>query len=172
MKLKSILICLLLVISFTSCKWIAECFPEFTGIVLSNSTKTPIEGATVELLNHNISVKTDKNGFFKLATSGCFDAHLKISKEHYKPFEVTFSNSSNSNSYEIKSESISVDYDKPFYPNPKDKNTFVTGTWIQQNSQDFSVFSNKLTYYLDTSKNVSDEINSIQNEIKTQYSLK
>lgn len=172
MKLKDSLICLLFIVSFPSCKWMAECFPEFTGKVVSDSTKTPIEGAKVELINQNITVKTDKNGVFKLATSGCFDAQLRISKEHYKPFEITFSSSSISNSYQVKSESLFVDYDEPFYPDPRYKNGFITGTWIKQNSESFTVSSNELTYYLDTLKSVSEEIDDIQKEVRSRNSFK
>ena len=147
-----------------------ECFPEFSGTVISNSTKEPIEGATVLLLNQNIAVKTDKSGFFKLTASGCIDGHLKISKEHYKPFEITFSNSSNSNSYKVTSESEFVNYDKPFYLNPKDtSSSFTTGTWIEQNSEGFSVSSNEISYYLDTLKSVSEEITDIQNQIRKSF---
>lgn len=166
-----IFICVLIISAFTTCKFLAECFPEFTGRVLSNSNKTPIEGATVELINQSIKVKTDKDGFFKISTSGCFDAHFRISKEHYKPFEITFRSSSNSNSYEIKSESKSVDYDEPFFPDTNNKNTFITGTWITQNSESFSVSSGALTYYLDTLKNITEEINDIQMDIRSRTIL-
>ena len=165
MKFKNSLICIFLGISLLSC----ECFPEFSGKVLSNLTKEPIEGATVQLMNQNIAVKTDKNGFFKLAASGCIDGHLIIFKEHYKPFEITFSNSSNSNSYKVNSESKFVDYDKPFYfyLNPKDtRPSFTTGASIKQNSESFSVSSNELTYYLDTLKNISEQISEIQNRLR------
>ena len=144
-----------------------ECFPEFTGTVLSNSTKEPIEGATVQLMNRNVAVKTDKNGFFRISGSACNDRHLRISMEHYKPFEITFTNKSNSNSYKVNSESEFVDYDKPFYLNPKDtSSSFTTGTWIKQNSESFSVSDNELTYYLDTLKSISEEISEIQNQIR------
>ena len=167
MKFIISLIFVFLAISSLSCKWMVECFPEFSGTVLSNSTKEPIEGATVQLMNRKIAVKTDKNGFFKLAASGCMDAHLIISKENYKPFEITFSNSSNSNSYKVASESEFVNYTRPFYLDLKDtSSSFTTGTWIQQNSESFSVSSGKLTYYLDTLKSISEEISDIQNEIR------
>ncbi len=55
-ELKHVLICLLFIGPLYSCKWMEEYFPEFTGNVLSNSTKTPIEGATVELINQNMTV--------------------------------------------------------------------------------------------------------------------
>ena len=100
--------------SLNSCKWMAECYPEFTGQVLSNTSKTPVQGATVLLMNQNISVKTDENGFFKISGSGCSDANIKISKNNYKPFEITLSSSSNHKAYKVKSESISVDYDNLF----------------------------------------------------------
>lgn len=167
MGIRSSIICVFLSFSLLSCKCMIECFPEFSGTIISNSTKEPIEGATVLLLNQNIAVKTNKNGFFKLAASGCIDGHLKISKEHYKPFEITFRNSSNFNSYQVKSESRFVDYDKPFYLNPKDTiSSFTTGTWIKENSESFSVSSNELTYYLDTLKSTPEEINEIQNQIR------
>jgi hypothetical protein len=170
MKIRSSLICVFLGFSLLSCKCMVECFPEFRGKVLSNSTKEPIEGATVQLVNQNITVKTDKDRFFKLSASGCIDGHLRISKEHYKPFEITFSSSSNSKSYKVKSESTFVDYDKPFYLNPKDtSSSFTIGTWINQNSESFSVSSDKLIYYLDTLKSVPEEISDIQNQIRKSF---
>ena len=135
--------------------------------------KTPVEGATVLLINQNISVKTDENGFFKMATSGCFDAHFKISKTYYKPFEITFGSSSNSNSYQVKSESIFGNYESPIYSNPNDKNSsVVTGTWIRQNSESFFASSSGIIYYLDTLKIVSEEIKDIENEYRKRGNLK
>ena len=115
MKVKKAGFLYLLVWSLNSCKWMAECYPEFTGQVLSNPSKTPVEGATVLLMNQNISVRTDENGFFKISGSGCSDANIKISKNNYKPFEITLSSSSNHKAYKVKSESISVDYDNPCF---------------------------------------------------------
>lgn len=168
MNLKKTLIFCFVVGFLSSCKWMAECYPEFTGQVLSNTTKTPLEGATVTLINQNISVQTDENGFFKMSASGCFDAHFKISKANYKPFEITLSSSSNSNSYQVRSESKSVDYNEPI--RSKDSSV-VTGSWIDQNSKSFFASPNGVIYYLDTLKKVSDEIIDIQSEYKARDSI-
>jgi hypothetical protein len=168
MNLKKALIFCFIAGSLYSCKWMAECYPEFTGQVLSTTTKAPVQGATVTLINQNISVQTDENGFFKMSASGCFDAHFKISKANYKPFEITFSSSSNWNSYQVRSDSKSVDYKEPVR---SADSSVVTGTWINQNSERFSVSSNSIVYYLDTLKKVSDEITDIQNAYKTADSL-
>lgn len=150
----------------------AECYPEFTGQVLSNPSKTPVEGATVLLMNQNISVKTDQNWFFKISASGCADANIKISKTNYKPFEITLSSSSNASGYKVKSESIYVDYENPHTSGPKNKNSsVVTGTWIDQNSEHFSVTPSGIVYYLDSLKKISNEIIDLQNEYKIRDSL-
>ena len=168
MKLKKGWILYLLVWSLNSCKWMAECYPEFTGQVLSNTSKTPVQGATVLLMNQNISVKTDENGFFKISGSGCSDANIKISKNNYTPFEITLSSSSNHKAYKVKSESISVDYDNPV---SSLDGSVVTGTWIDQNSESFVVSSHSIVYYLDSLKKVTDEMIDHQIEYKLRDSV-
>lgn len=175
MDLKKCLIGLL-IITQHSCKCGVECFPEYTGRVLSHITKQPIEAATVKLTNYNIKVKTDKMGFFKISASGCIDAHIKISNAHYKPFEITFSSSSNFKSYRVSSESKFVDYNKPFYPDSTNANSFITGTWISQNSESFLVSTGgtgyEFTYFLDTLKPISEEIKDIQKEMRARNMMK
>ena len=169
MNLKKALFFCFVAWTLNSCKWMAECYPEFTGQVLSNTTKTPVKGATVTLINQNISVQTDENGFFKMSASGCFDAHFKISKANYKPFEITFSSSSNSNSYQVRSESKSVDYKEPV---KVEDSSVVTGTWINQNSESFFASSNGVIYYLDTLKNLSEEIADMQKQLRAGNTIK
>lgn len=166
---KRLLICLVYPISFTSC----DCYTVIKGKVLSNRTKIPIEGAIVQLIGENVTVQTDKNGLFKLEkmTGLCFDPHVEISKQHYKPFEITFKNSGNSMSYEVKSKSSFVTYDKPFYPDTTDTNSFIIGTEITEYSENFAVTKDGEVYYLDTI-NVSQEINDIQNRIRRSIKMK
>lgn len=165
---KQLLICLIYPIFLTSC----DCYTVVKGKVLSNRSKTPIEGAIVQLIGKNETVLTDRNGLFKLekVTGFCFDPHLKISKRGYKPFEITFKSSSSSVSYEVKSKSNFITYDKPFYPDSNDKNSFIFGTDIAEYSENFAVTSNGEIYYLDTI-NVSQEINDVQNKVRNSYKI-
>lgn len=166
---KRLLICIVYPIFFTSC----DCCTVVKGKVLSNTTKIPIGGAVVQLIGENETVQTDKNGLFELekVTGFCFDPHIKILKQHYKPFEMTFKNTDNSISYEVKSKSYFVTYDKPFYPDSYDTSSFITGTWITEYSGSFAVTSDGEVYYLDTI-NLSREINDIQNGIRNSNKIK
>ena len=125
----------LLLIIFQAC----DCHVYVEGKVFSGSVQKPVEGVSVELVNKGEVTKTDKNGYFKIEkkVGFCFDPTVRITKKYYKPFEITFKSSRESKIFSIKSKSDFVTYDTPFYPDPDNKNTFVTGTWINQYSINF-----------------------------------
>lgn len=128
------------------------CYVSVKGRVLSASDKHPIEGASVELVGRNKITTTDKDGYFHIwvQTGFCFDPHIKITAGNYKPFDITFKGTSESRSYVLKSQSESIEYDEPFYPDPNNRQTFVTGTWIEKYSEKFSALSDTITFFLDT----------------------
>ncbi len=76
--------------------------------------------------------------------------------------------SNHSKSYEIKSGTKFIDYEKPFYPNPDKSSTFMTGTWINSFSQNFAVKDDSLFIYLNND-NVKKEIENIQKTLKDNY---
>jgi hypothetical protein len=69
----------------------------------------------------------------------------------------------------LKKESEFVEYKKPFYPNPDNKNTFINGTWIEKYSGNFKIKSDSLLIYLDE-KNLTKEIELIKQELKNKNS--
>jgi hypothetical protein len=137
------------------------------GKVFSDSTQNPIEGATVEMVGKNEKTKTNKDGYFKVEkiVGFCFDPIIRITKNNYKPFEIKFKNLDDSKIYEIKSKSDFITYDKPFYPDSTNKNTFVTGTWINQYSEHFDFNADTNLFYLDTIS-LNKEIQKAQTNFK------
>jgi hypothetical protein len=153
MKLKRVLFGLTLIFIFVSC----DCFVAVRGRVLSNITSLPIEGAVIEMVGHNIVGKTDKNGMFEISdqVGFCYDPHIKITAKGYKPFEVTIGFSGENKSFELKSKSEFVNYEKPFYPDTSTKSTYITGAWINQFSDHFTycgelASGESMIFYLDT----------------------
>ena len=164
--IKKRLLYFLPLIFLTAC----DCFTVVKGRIISDETKLPIANATIELIDKNTIVKSDNNGQFKIEyVSGfCFDPKIRITSENYKPFEIKIHTTSHSKSYELKSESKSIDYEKPFYPNSAKDSGFMTGTWINNFSQNFSVCNDSLFIYLDDD-NIKKEIESIQKTLKNNY---
>lgn len=146
-----------------------DCVPRVKGIVISNSTKQPIEGASIVLVDQDESTLSNKNGFFEVSkhTGFCFDPQVRISKVNYKPFELTVSGSNESKSYKVASKQDFIEYDKPFYPDIDDKRTFTTGAWIDKYSQYFTISSDTILFYLDTLE-VKDEVSIIQSKLKSK----
>ena len=160
------LLYLLTLLLLTSC----DCFTVVKGKIISSETKLPIRNATVELIGKNTTVKSDDKGQFKIEyVSGfCFDPKIRVTSESYKPFEIKIHHSNDSKSYELKSDTKFIEYDKPFYPNPAKDSGFITGTWIENYSQSFAVYDDSLLIYLDNN-NVQKEIENIQKTIKENY---
>ncbi|MEO7767121.1 MAG: hypothetical protein ABIS01_06835 [Ferruginibacter sp.] len=140
------------------------------GKVLSNSSKLPLEGAFVELVGKSETTKTDRNGYFKVEkiVGVCFDPKVRITKDHYKPFEITFKSSRDSRIFEIRSQSDFITYDKPFYPDPNNTKTFMTGTHIDKYSKHFASDSNINRYYLDTI-DIKKEIQDAQTVLRKRF---
>ena len=144
-----------------------DCFVSVKGKIISNSTKQPIQGAIIEMVDKSESTKSDAEGYFSLSKQVglCFGPQIKITKKNYKPFEMNLSGSNESKSYKVKSKQDFVDYDAPFFPDPNDKGTFTIGTWIEKYSQMFSVRSDTILFYLDT-VNVESEILQIKSRFR------
>jgi hypothetical protein len=125
------------------------------GRVLTNTDKKPIAGAHIEMIERDVNAITDKNGFFQIEeqTGFCYEPALKITAEHYKPFEILFKHSEGIKSFHIKSEAEFIDYEKPLYPFPKNKNTVIYGTWIDMFSENFAIQGDTILVYLDISNN-------------------
>jgi hypothetical protein len=87
-----------------------------------------------------------------------------VSKKGYKPFQLKIDYSGEETSYTIKSESISVDYDEPVYPDPNNRETFITGTWIEKWSQDFST-RDTLSIYL-MKEDTKAEVETIRKQVE------
>ncbi len=162
MKLQNI-ICLVFLMTLTSC----DCYVKVTGQIVSSSTGKPIENALVTMIDKNREVYSDKNGHFliDMQTGFCFDPEIKVTKKGFKPFQILISVDSKSISYKITSESQSVDFDEPLYPDSTNRNTFITGTWIEKYSQDFKSRNDSLILYLDTD-NLEEEIKEIKEKRK------
>lgn len=146
-----------------------DCVPHVKGIVISNSTREPIEGASIVLVDQDESTLSDKNGFFEVSkhTGFCFDPQVRISKVNYKSFELTVSGSNESKSYKVTSKQDFIEYDKPFYPDINEKSTFTTGAWIDKYSQYFTVSSDTILFYLDT-LDAKGEVSRIQSKLKVK----
>ena|SRR5688572_500306 len=150
----------------TSC----DCYIVVKGRILSSATELPINNAQVEFIGKNKTVTTDKNGYFKIdeQTGFCFDPHVLIRKDNYKPFDILMGGSKDSRSYEIKSEPYFIEYDEPFYPDSHNKKTLMTGTWIEKFSAKVSFLSDTIIFFLDTI-NVKGEIENVQNKLRAAY---
>lgn len=144
-----------------------DCYVSVKGKVFSNSDKHPIEGATIEMVGRNKTTKTNKDGYFHIweQTGFCFDPQIKITTNNYKPCEITFKGSTDSKSFELKSESDFVNYEKPFYPDTNNKGTFIVGTWIEKYSENFAFSGDTVLFYLDTI-NPKKEIEKIKAQIR------
>ncbi len=144
----SLLYCFLTILLLSSC----DCYVSIKGKVISTESKLPIEGAIVEMIGKNITTKTNKDGYFHIWDQNgfCYEPDIKITIDEYKPFKIKFKKSGDSKSYDIQSKSESLDYDEPIYPDSNNKNTFITGTWIEKYSKKFSVLSDTVIFYLDT----------------------
>ncbi len=164
--LKKRLLYFLPLIFLTAC----DCLTVVEGRIISNETRLPISNATIELLDKKTTVKSDNKGQYKIEyVSGfCFDPKIRITSENYKPFEIKIRTTSHSKSYELKSETKSIEYEKPFYPNSAKDSGFMTGTWINKFSQNFSVYNDSIFIYLDDD-NIKKEIESIQKTVKDNY---
>lgn len=145
MSRKYIFLCILL-LPLQAC----TSFPvKIIGRVFDKETGLPLLGTTVNLLDGSDIKKTDSNGFFEVSTETrpFQDPVILVTKESYKPFQLRIDGNSEEISYVVKSESISVDYEEPVYPDPNNRGTFITGTWIDKWSNEFKT-GDTLSIYL------------------------
>lgn len=144
MSRKYILICIFL-LPLQACNFSVGVL----GKVFDKETGQPISLAMVDLLDGKDRENTNIDGFFEVfsQTRPFQDAVILVTKEGYKPFHLKIVRTADETTYVIKSESISVDYDQPIYPDPNNRNTFITGTWIDKWSTDLRT-GDTLSIYL------------------------
>lgn len=156
----------ILLILISSC----DIYTGTSAKVLDQETGKPISDARVVLLYKSDSTKTNDKGYFEIRSStGLYkvDPEVLITKAGYKPFQLKEKHSSKETSYIVKSESIDVDFDKPVYPDPRNRGTFIVSTSIDKWSQDFRA-GDTLIFYL-TRDDRNSEIERIKNEIKHNW---
>ena len=123
------------------------------------------------MVDKNIISTSDENGNFSIGemTGFCYSPKIRVTYKGYKPFEIELESDSDSQNYKLKKESESIDFDEPFYPDPKNQNTYILSTWIDKYSKDFEIKSDSLIIYLDE-KNLTKEIESIKRKLKNKNS--
>jgi len=118
------------------------------------------------MVGRDVSSFSKDDGSFELieVTGFCYDPEIKITFDGYKPFQIRFASIGDYNTYKVKSNPKSVEFDNPVYPDPKNEDTFVTGTWIEQNSLDFDVRSDSIIVYL-KKNNPTQEIEELKQKL-------
>ena len=141
------------------------------GKIISAETGKPINGAKIEIVGRNLTLESNQKGIFKIGemTGFCYDPKMKVTYKGHKPFIIELESKSEFQNFKLKKESEFVEYKEPFYPNPNNKNTFITGTWIEKYSGDFKIKSDSLLIYLDEN-NLTKEIELIKEELKNKNS--
>ncbi len=121
-----------------------------TGIVIDKESGQKLSNVNVKLIDVNDSVTTDNKGYFEIYRRPTRSVSKKIvvSKSGYKPFQITIENSDNDYKYIVKTERLSVNFDKPFYPHLNDSNVYFSNIDIEKYSQTFCA-GDTLKIYLD-----------------------
>lgn len=150
-------------IGLSSC----DCNMSVKGKILSTSTGKPIAGVTIKMLDRNIESTSNEEGLFFIddQTGFCYDPHIELTKIGYKPFQILIAGGDDYISYHVKSESKSVNFDKPIYPDSQNQNTFVTSTWIENYSQNFKTSNDSLIIHLDEN-NIEAELKAIKKKLE------
>ena len=148
-----------------------DCWIEVNGKVISSATGKPISGAKIEMIDRNIFSESDENGDFSIGemTGFCYSPKIKVTFDNHKPFQIELESDSDSQNFKLKRESESVDFDKPIYTDPNNKNTFIVSTWIEKYSRDFEIKSDSLIIFLDE-RNLEKEIESMKDKLKNKNS--
>ena len=146
-----------------------DCWIEVNGKVISSNTGKAISGAKVEMLGRNLNSTSDQNGKFSIGemTGFCYDPKIKVTYDGHKPFIIELESESDFQSYKLKCESESVNFGEPFYPDPKNRNTYILSTWIDKYSKDFEIKSDSLIIYLNED-NLVKEIERIKEKLKNK----
>lgn len=135
------------------------------GIVKSQNTDRPIVNAEVkmlELYEDSSVVFTDSNGYFQINGNSKDQLKLKVEKSNYKPFEMEIGESSESLEYSVKNELEYIKFSKPFFPNPKNRNTYFLGIDVERNSKSFAKLNDTFIFYLDTAEYKSEVRNKLR----------
>jgi len=141
-----IILTLILFTAFT-----CDCNVHFVGKVYDKEENVPINGVKVEFMGSEIAEHTDENGDFSLSYIGgskCYPREIKVTIEGYKPFRLRVNSKGKFKSFEVFNESEFFEFETPLYPDPENKRTFITGTWVDLNSRDFRVSSDSIIFYL------------------------
>ena len=122
---------------------------KIVGRVFDKETGLPLPDAMVNLLDGRDIKKTDSNGLFEVysETRPFQDPTILVTKNGYKPFQLKIERNRNETSYTVTSESVSIDYTAPVYPDPENRETFVTGNWVDKWSTEFRT-GDTLSIYL------------------------
>jgi hypothetical protein len=110
-----------------------------SGRVYDKETGLPITGTTVNLLDGKDIKKTDNEGFFEVFSEAFpfQDPVILVTKEGYKPFQLTIRGRRNETSFIVTTESVFIYYEEPVYPDPYNRETFITGTSVDKWSKEF-----------------------------------
>ncbi|GAB2786772.1 hypothetical protein GCM10027275_34130 [Rhabdobacter roseus] len=166
MHRKYFLVCILL-LPLQACNFSVKVL----GRVFDKETGLPLARTTVNLLEGKDIKKTNTNGYFEVSsdTRPFQNPIILITKDGYKPFQLKIKErNGDATSYIVKSESIFIDYEKPVYPDPNNRGTFITGTWIDKWSKEFKT-GDTLSIYL-AKEDTKTEIEKIRKGIEGKSS--
>ena len=143
-----------------------DCWIAVNGKVVSSETGKPISGAKIEMIGKNLTSTSDQNGNFSIGEMNgfCYSPKIKVTYENHKPFEIELEYDSGFQNYKLRKESESADFDKPFYPDSTNQNSYILSTWIEKYSGNFKIKSDSLIIYLDE-KNLTKEIELIKRKL-------
>ena len=155
---------LIVMVMLTAC----DCYVVVKGKVVSSSTGKPISGAEIIMVDQDRSATTDSEGDFLIdkQTGFCFEPEIKVTKAHYKPFQVTLASDSKTRLYQVKYQEQSITLDPPVYLDSTKKEPFITRTSINKFSEDFERKGDSLIIFLDDD-NPETEIERIRKKLKT-----
>jgi len=114
-----------------------DCFVYQAGFVIDAETHQPIPDATVEYDIY--SVKTDSLGYFEIeeVTGFCPDWNIHVTKEGYKPFEMSKEIDNDHINFKLLDKSEFVEFEKPKYLN-QDSTSYILGEHVNFNSTGFN----------------------------------
>jgi hypothetical protein len=134
--LKRFFIITLIPLVFVAC----DCVTHKSGLILDSQTGEPIQGANIKLDNYE--TQSDSNGYFviDLFTGFCPDWDFIITKDSYKPFELSIDLKGDYVIYKVKNENKYIEYPAPI-PHPIHKNSTLNGEWKDLNSIQFTAIT-------------------------------
>ena len=149
-----------------------DCHVQVKGRILSSSTREAIGGASIIMMDRDIKTSSNEKGQFLLSeqTGFCYTPNIEITKSGYKPFRISIQSDSESISYQVSSESESIDLEKPVYSDLGDSSTFAVSTWIGRSSRNFEVKDDSIIFYLDKDE-PEREVKSVREGLKENKPL-